>query len=128
MKNINWEDHTLEPLIFDKPSINKDSISLECENLSWVLAAKNHDYGNSVQEQFDEYGLTSILIRLDDKMRRLKNLLSKPQQVSDESILDTLQDMAGYAVLGRMCLQIEQEKKNNKPVLKKPGYMDLDDF
>jgi hypothetical protein len=110
--NMNFENDYLEPIIFEKPSVNKDTIDMECELLASLLIQKNRDYGNSVQEQFEEYGLTSILIRLDDKLRRLKNLLNNPQQVKDESVLDTMKDLAGYAVLGSICLQIEREQKN----------------
>jgi hypothetical protein len=126
MKNINWEDHTIEPIDFgEKPTISIDEVSItkECQLLSELLIKKNRDYGNSVQEQFEEYGLTSILIRLDDKLRRLKNLLTNPQQVKDESVQDTMKDLAGYAILGSICLQIAAER----PATKKPPYMDLDD-
>jgi hypothetical protein len=56
----------------------------------------------------------------------LDNLLENRQMVDDESILDTLQDLAGYALLGKICLQ------NGKPLvktpcIKKPSYMDIDD-
>jgi hypothetical protein len=108
------EMETLEPIDFSKENsltINKDNIDLECDLLASMLRNKNHDYGNSVQEQFDEYGLVSIVMRLDDKLRRLKTLLKKKQKVTDESILDTLQDLAGYSVLGSICVQIEMEGK-----------------
>jgi hypothetical protein len=127
MPNMNWEDHTIEPIdTSKKPSITIDKVSIakECVLLSDLLIKKNRDYGNSVQEQFEEYGLTSILIRLDDKLRRLKNLLSNPQLVKDESVLDTMNDLAGYAVLGSLCLQIDKEKN---PVLNKHKYFDADD-
>jgi hypothetical protein len=129
MKNINWEDHTLEPIDFKKTklNINQESIQKECDTLAALLIKKNRDYGNSVQEQFEEYGLTSILIRLDDKLRRLKNLLTNPQQVADESVLDTMKDAAGYSILGSICLRIAMEKKKSIDVNKKPAYMDLDD-
>lgn len=94
-------------------TINPDNISMECELLASLLINKNRDYGNSVQEQFNEYGLTSILIRLDDKLRRLKNLKNHPQHVKDESLLDTMKDIAGYAILGSICLQIAMENDDD---------------
>ena len=69
---------------------------------------KNADYGNSFGEQFNEYGLLSAVIRLDDKMRRLKQLLKNEAQVKDESIRDTLLDLANYAIMTIM----ELDKKN----------------
>lgn len=64
---------------------------------------KNKNYGNSFSEQFKEYGLTSVCIRLDDKIRRLKSLnkqmISGNVNVDDESVRDTLVDLANYAIL-----------------------------
>jgi hypothetical protein len=94
--------------------VNKDNIEMACELLASMLVSKNRDYGNSVQEQFEEYGMTSLLIRLDDKLRRLKNLQRNKQMVMDESVLDTLIDLAGYAILGQICLMIEQEEKETQ--------------
>lgn len=67
----------------EMPVIDPDSIEAECESLANLLIKKNHDYGNSVQEQFDEYGLISILIRLDDKLKRLKNLVKNTQKIQN---------------------------------------------
>jgi hypothetical protein len=69
---------------------------------------KNADYGNSFEEQFKEYGLLSSQIRLDDKMRRLKQLVKEKAQVKDESIRDTLLDLANYAIMTVM----ELDKRN----------------
>ena len=35
---------------------------------------KNKNYGDSFSKQFQEYGLTSVCIRLEDKLNRLKSL------------------------------------------------------
>jgi Nucleotide modification associated domain 1 len=71
---------------------------------------KNADYGNSFEEQFSEYGMLSVLIRLDDKMRRLKQLHKSEAQVKDESKRDTLMDLANYAIMSVM----ELDKKGGK--------------
>lgn len=61
---------------------------------------KNADYGNSFSEQYKEHGMISSVIRLDDKMRRLKQLVKALEaQVKEESIRDTLLDMANYAIM-----------------------------
>lgn len=66
-----------------------------------ILIAKNHDYGDSFGKLFDELGEVVILVRLSDKLNRLKTLLlNKDQQkVDDETVEDTLMDLAGYALL-----------------------------
>ena len=64
-------------------------------------ARKNNDYGNAAHESFKEFGIISYVIRLNDKMKRLKSL-TKPgaeQQVADEKIEDTLMDLAAYAIM-----------------------------
>lgn len=50
-----------------------------------------------------------IIVRLTDKLMRVSNLLKRPTEVSDESILDTLSDLANYA----MILRVYLENKNN---------------
>lgn len=75
-----------------------------------IFLRKNSDYGNSFSEQFDEYGLLSALIRLDDKMRRLKQLSKQEAQVKDESILDTLIDLSNYSVMTIM--ELRKNKTN----------------
>lgn len=69
--------------------------------LNQTLKAKNHDYGDSYGKSVDDFGNVVMLIRISDKLNRLKQLLnSGDQKVTDESINDTLMDLAGYALLG----------------------------
>ena len=63
---------------------------------------KNADYGNSVAKTFDEYGLVSFLVRIEDKLNRVSTLAKKSstkQQVKDEKIEDTLLDLANYSIM-----------------------------
>ena len=72
-----------------------------CQDLMTLHARKNNDYGNAAHESFKEFGLISYVIRLNDKMKRLKSL-TKPgaeQEVKSESIEDTLMDLAAYAIM-----------------------------
>lgn len=66
--------------------------------LAETLIAKNADYGNSFEESYKKHGLVSAVIRIEDKLNRLNNLRTKEAQVN-ESIDDTLLDLAGYAIL-----------------------------
>ena len=91
--------------------INEQTIRIACELLTETLIAKNRDYGNSVEEQFKEYGETSLLIRLDDKLRRLKQLQNAPANVTGESKRDTMLDLAGYSILGLLCLSSKEENE-----------------
>lgn len=72
-----------------------------CRDLMALHVRKNHDYGNAAHESYEEFGLISYVIRLNDKMKRLKSL-TKPgveQKVKNESIEDTLMDLAAYAIM-----------------------------
>lgn len=64
-----------------------------------MYEAKNNDYGNSFSDMFNEFGLTSSIIRLSDKLNRLKSLNTKEAMVKDESIIDTLMDLANYSIM-----------------------------
>lgn len=75
------------------------------QKMGEIYEKKNTDYGNSFSELFSEYGLTSSCIRLEDKLKRLKRLRTNENQVKDESIEDTLLDMANYAIMTVMELR-----------------------
>lgn len=70
-----------------------------CMELNELYARKNADYGDSFGKSFTEYGLTMACIRLEDKLNRIKALSKHEAQVSDESIADTLMDLANYSIM-----------------------------
>lgn len=71
-----------------------------CEELNAIYAKKNHDYGDSFHLSFVEEGMAMPRIRLGDKLNRFKSLTKKgDRQVSDESVRDTLMDLANYALM-----------------------------
>lgn len=71
-----------------------------CKELNTLYENKNADYGDSFGKSYKEYGVTMSCIRLEDKLNRLKNLnKGEGQKVNDESIEDTLMDLANYAIM-----------------------------
>lgn len=76
---------------------------------------KNADYGDSFAKLFDKYGMTSVLIRLQDKLNRLESLNNpgKDNKVKDESVEDTLLDLANYAILTIIELRKQTSEPNN---------------
>ena len=70
-----------------------------CSELTELYKRKNHDYGDSFGKSFIEYGMSMPCIRLEDKLNRLKSLTRKDAEVMDESIDDTLMDLANYAIM-----------------------------
>lgn len=78
---------------------------------------KNHDYGDSVHDTYEKYGLVSFLVRMEDKLNRVRNL-SKDDvkitdaKVKDEKIEDTLLDLANYAILAVMELKLDKDNND----------------
>jgi hypothetical protein len=63
---------------------------------------KNHDYGDSFHQTFIEEGYAMARIRLSDKLNRFKTLSrikGEGAKVKDESMRDTLIDLANYAIM-----------------------------
>lgn len=68
--------------------------------LNQLYDRKNKDYGDSFHTSFLEEGMAMARIRLSDKLNRFKTLTKSDQQeVKDESIRDTLIDLANYAIM-----------------------------
>lgn len=76
-----------------------------------IYEKKNADYGDSFSKSYGEFGLVSPVIRLSDKVERLKTLCNKEAQVKDESIIDTLIDIAVYAVLTVLEIKKREDKE-----------------
>lgn len=71
-----------------------------CNELKDLYCRKNADYGDSFHKTFIEEGMAMSRIRLTDKLERFKRLTkSGEQNVKDESIRDTLIDLANYAIM-----------------------------
>lgn len=76
-----------------------DKHMLICKTLNELYERKNADYGDAFAKSFTEYGLVMPCMRLEDKLNRLKTLRKQEAQVSNESIEDTLMDLANYAIM-----------------------------
>ena len=81
-----------------------------CNQLNALYRKKNNDYGDSFGVSFQEYGMLMPCIRLEDKLRRLKSLLKNKPLVTDERVEDTLMDLANYAIMTLIELDIKNEQ------------------
>jgi hypothetical protein len=79
--------------------ITKENMQNAHDELLQTFVDKNADYGNSFESSLEEYGLIAALIRMEDKMRRLRTLIKSEAKVKDESISDTLRDLSNYALM-----------------------------
>ena len=96
----------------DKVSMHKNL----CEEINNIYKKKNHDYGDSFHTTYTEEGMVMPRIRLSDKLNRFKALTRNPvQEVDDESIRDTLLDLANYALMTVIEMDLESSRLDTEP-------------
>lgn len=94
-------------------SIAHEQICLELNDL---YKRKNRDYGDSFSRNLERYGLCIAAGRLYEKLDRFDSLIrSGKQEVKDETVRDTLIDLANYAIITVMEMDIraDGEKEAN---------------
>ena len=81
------------------------------EELTALYVRKNADYGDSFHRSFVDWGMPMAAIRLGDKYNRFVSLVKNKgeTQVKDESLRDTLIDLANYAIMTVM--ELDEESK-----------------
>lgn len=110
-KRINFEEEHRIPMGSDydldkvkiQQATNTTGISFGdiCASMIELHDKKNADYGDAFTKSMDIFGSTYLLSRLHDKLQRLINIsLGAEVRVTDETYLDTLMDLACYAVMG----------------------------
>lgn len=102
----------------DKTNDDMDKISkfkAITQQMADTYEAKNTDYGDSFGKSIEKYGPVAGIVRMSDKFNRLENLLLNQgtAKVNDESVIDTLTDLANYAIM----LRIELETKPNYQII-----------
>lgn len=76
---------------------------------------KNRDYGDSFHKLYTELGIISAVTQIVHKCNRIKTLArlyekSESNEVTEESIRDTLLDMANYCIMTVMEIDREEGK------------------
>lgn len=84
------------------------------QDLANLYSLKNEDYGDSFGRSVEKYGLISALTRISDKFNRLESLILAhgDAKVSDESLDDTLKDLAAYCIMTLVAREQQKEKEN----------------
>lgn len=81
-----------------------------------LFKLKNQDYGSA----YDDYGVIGILVRINDKIRRLQNITNNQillihdvenLNVKSETLRDTLIDLQNYSTMALMLLDEIKYKK-----------------
>ena len=117
-KNNKWEESyksimkTLEEYEKETENDNLDSVSHHhrlTQYLNNLYEKKNKAYGNSFHDTYEKMGIISAMTRISDKYNRAVKLATNPDiDPNDESIKDTLLDMANYCIMTVM--EIEQKE------------------
>lgn len=82
------------------------------EEMRNTFIKKNRDYGSSFSDTIDKFGVKVAVARIHDKYMRVENLVLGQEMMVQESMRDTLMDMANYCLLTVMAL--DREKKNEQ--------------
>lgn len=76
------------------------------DEMAKTYEKKNADYGDAYAEGYKLFGHTQLLSRIHEKFCRVYNLLNHTERkVLDESVLDTLTDMANQCVILRIMIE-----------------------
>lgn len=116
--NLTYSGYVLWEYLSIKSIAALRSIGIELTKVKILdtLISKQKDYGKN---NISRFGTSGLLIRVHDKLARLKNLMDKSNNnfnkaisinsVEDESIIDTFIDIIGYSVIGLMWLSLDQD-------------------
>lgn len=82
-----------------------------CDGIHDMWLHKNTEYGDSFHQLYADLGIISAVTQITHKYNRLKNLAknrnTRSITIENESIIDTLLDMANYCIMTAM--EIERE-------------------
>ena len=106
---------TLRIALAAQPDTPANVIAREAVRIADLLIRKNQDYGCSAwTEPLMAPGIdprTALQVRMSDKVMRIFSLSKKDATAKvNESIEDTMRDLAGYAILWLSCPQAGVEK------------------
>lgn len=72
---------------------------------------KNSDYGNSFNETIEEFGFVPAVARINDKVKRMKNIVKgQEMNVKEETFRDALLDTSVYCIL--TIIELDNNGKN----------------
>ena len=99
------KEHSNLPIENSKKDELKPASLVRYESMSNELLElykrKNADYGDSITNSLNLYKIAfpSYLLRIKEKIERCLVLQEHEAQVQDEKVLDTIKDIANYAII-----------------------------
>lgn len=111
------QNRNMSQFDYSGPKFTDDELRFRdiTEKMRETFLKKNHDYGNSFHEtwyEFGDKGIITALTQISHKYHRLMNIGLGTKPLVDESIDDTLLDMANYCILTIM--ELEKARNNEK--------------
>lgn len=82
-----------QPVTFD------DAVEMVAREIAGLVIKKQHDYGH---DNINAFGETGVIVRISDKVARLRNIFKTGKTPANEAIDDTYMDLAGYAIIALM--------------------------
>jgi len=77
-----------------------------------LMKKKNSDYSRveDALENFRDFGVLGLAVRLNDKTKRLKNIILNGKiTVQDESVEDIFQDLVNFGLIGLVIRRTQGE-------------------
>ena len=115
------EDKNFEPITFSFDANIVDMKDVDVRVMAFCKEAaksielyvkKNHDYGDSFTKGMNTLGMSYAVGKLFDKMNRLITIHENEaeRRIEDETLDDTLRDMANYALMTLAFRHTDSEK------------------
>lgn len=99
------------PTEYDELSEDEQTFKEITEQMLQTYIKKNRDYGGAFERGMERDGVISAITRMYDKLDRLHSLKDKNPEIVEESVQDTLLDLANYAIMTHICLQKKGTKR-----------------
>jgi hypothetical protein len=90
----------MEDSLHDRVEMHADLL----RQIHETYVKKNTAYGNSFDRSVERWGYIAALVRMEDKMNRLEQLLVNNVGANDEAAEDTALDLANYAIMVTMII------------------------
>ena len=98
------------------PRFLDESFEMVCNKLLQIFIKKHKDYG---KENILEIGELGIAFRINEKVSRLKNLITSNKKPVNENIEDSWYDIAVYAIIAMLYKKGYFQKLDLSPKNKK---------
>ena len=79
--------------------MNTEEMEKICKEIEELLKRKNEMYGDG---NIDKMGKPGVIMRITEKIERLKHLLKNNLNPEEETLEDTWKDIAGFGIIGLM--------------------------